>query len=173
MHEWHRLRKANVGTLWDMTHSYMRHDSFKCETRLIHVWDMTHPYHLREAKVGTGRACHCNTLLQHTAAYHTICRKQMLARSSMSLQHSTATHYNTLQHTTATHYNTLPFIVPLAGSGCWHGRAFRNIPLQCLVSLKTPRQSQKPTCMWVYICIFMCVNIYKHTHVFRDNVWWV
>ena len=28
--------------MWDMTHSYVRHDSFICETWLIHMWDMTH-----------------------------------------------------------------------------------------------------------------------------------
>ena len=28
----------------DMTHSDVRHDSFKCETWLIHMWDMTHSY---------------------------------------------------------------------------------------------------------------------------------
>jgi len=30
--------------IWDMTHSYMRHDSFIYETRLIHIRDMTHSY---------------------------------------------------------------------------------------------------------------------------------
>jgi len=30
--------------MWDMTHSYVRHDSFICETWLIHMWDMTHSY---------------------------------------------------------------------------------------------------------------------------------
>jgi len=29
---------------WDMTHSYMRHDSLICETWLIHISDMTRPY---------------------------------------------------------------------------------------------------------------------------------
>jgi len=29
---------------WDMTHLYVRHDSFICETWLIYMWDMTHLY---------------------------------------------------------------------------------------------------------------------------------
>ena len=28
--------------MWDMNHSYVRHDSSICETWLIHMWDMTH-----------------------------------------------------------------------------------------------------------------------------------
>jgi len=35
---WH----LNVCLLYCMTHSYVRHDSFICETWLIHMWDMTH-----------------------------------------------------------------------------------------------------------------------------------
>ena len=30
--------------MWDMTHSYVRHDSFLRETWLIPTWDMTHAY---------------------------------------------------------------------------------------------------------------------------------
>jgi len=30
--------------MWDMTHSYVGHDSFICGTWLIHMWDMTHSY---------------------------------------------------------------------------------------------------------------------------------
>jgi len=30
--------------LWDMTHSYVRHDPFICETWLFHAWDLTHSY---------------------------------------------------------------------------------------------------------------------------------
>jgi len=30
--------------MWDMTHSYVRHDSFICATWLIHMCDMTHSY---------------------------------------------------------------------------------------------------------------------------------
>jgi len=28
--------------MWAMTHSHVRHDSFTCETWLIHMWDITH-----------------------------------------------------------------------------------------------------------------------------------
>jgi len=28
--------------MWDMTHSYLGHDSFRCAKWLIHAWDMTH-----------------------------------------------------------------------------------------------------------------------------------
>jgi len=30
--------------VWDMTHSYLWHDSFICETWLTHTWDMTHTH---------------------------------------------------------------------------------------------------------------------------------
>jgi len=30
--------------IWDVTHSYMRRNSFIHKTRLIHIWDMTHSY---------------------------------------------------------------------------------------------------------------------------------
>ena len=30
--------------VWDMTHSYVRHDSFMCETWLIYMWDMAPSY---------------------------------------------------------------------------------------------------------------------------------
>jgi len=30
--------------MWDMTHSYVGHDSFICGTWLIRMWDMTHSY---------------------------------------------------------------------------------------------------------------------------------
>ena len=69
---------------WDMTHSYVGHDSFICRTILQKL-------HFNSTCVCTplfGRcihvATHCNTL-QHTAAH------------CSTLQH-TATHCNTLQH---------------------------------------------------------------------------
>jgi len=38
------IRETWLMHTWDMTHAYVRHDSFIRETWLIHTWDMTHSY---------------------------------------------------------------------------------------------------------------------------------
>ena len=45
-HVWHDsfICETWLIHMWDMTRSYVRHDSFICENWLIHMWDMTHSY---------------------------------------------------------------------------------------------------------------------------------
>jgi len=54
--------------MWDMTHSYVRHDSFTCETWVIHMWDMTHSHMRHDSFM-------CRTRLIHECVMAHLCVK--------------------------------------------------------------------------------------------------
>ena len=47
LQNWHSpvfIFETRLIHVWDMTHSYLRHDSFIFETWLIHIWDIAHSF---------------------------------------------------------------------------------------------------------------------------------
>ena len=45
-------------------HSYMRHDSFMCETWLVHIWDMTRSYMRHDSFIYETRLVHMRHLVR-------------------------------------------------------------------------------------------------------------
>jgi len=65
--------------MWDMTHSYVRHDSFIWEIRLFHMGDMTHSYVRHDSFI-------CETWLIHMwDKTHSYVRHEYLTQSSVLL----------------------------------------------------------------------------------------
>jgi len=122
---------------------------------------MTRPYHLREAKVGTGRACHCNTLLQHNATHCSI-SYHLREASVGTVEHVTATHYcNTPQHIT-THCNTSYHLREADVGTVEHLEIFRyNV---WWVWKRLARAKNLCTCTYIYA--YLCVYTYKNTHIY-------
>jgi len=94
----------------NMTHSYVTHDSFSCETWLIHVRNMTNSYVRHDSftrETWLSHAClQCPTTGDYGALHHTPhCNTLQQIVIHCTLQ-NIATHCNTLQHTT-THCNIL------------------------------------------------------------------
>jgi len=59
--------------IWDMTHSYVGHDSFICGTWLIHMWDMTHSYVGHDSFICETWLIHmCD--MTHPHVWHDSCR---------------------------------------------------------------------------------------------------
>ena len=146
----------------NMTHLYVRHDSFICETWLIHMWDMTRltcdcrkpriPRSKCSRRKSTGSlqhtATHCNTLQpqKNTNTKIEMFKKKidwvledlLPGRWRPPCTMVTATHRNTPQHT-ATHRNTPQFAAlqhtawPLAPS--LHNDLCCSAVLQCVAVL--------------------------------------
>ena len=61
--------------MWDMTHSYVRHDSFICATWLIHMCDMTHSYVRHDWFIWVTRLIHIHV---YTYSYSYAHRKLLI-----------------------------------------------------------------------------------------------
>ena len=79
----------------DMTHSYVRHDSFICVPCLIHMCDMTHSYMLYYSRTHVTRL-----LLQHAGCEDTGAHARTRKFNGVLCNCNTLQHTVTLQHST-------------------------------------------------------------------------